>query len=70
MLLYNASFYHYIETVEVNWPIEIKPNLYFSHRLNAKTVIFVLSLLFTGSKFSHKIFSEEAAVSILNMDMC
>ena len=27
---------------DINWPKEVKPHLYFSHRLNTKTNIFVL----------------------------
>ena len=46
---------------------EVKPQLKFIHRLNAKTFIFVLSYFFTELRFLHLIFIKVAEMFLLNM---
>ena len=45
----------------------VKSELNFSHTLNAKTFMFVLSYHFTEIRFLHKIFSKAAAMFLLIM---
>ena len=52
----NAHKYKNIKKFNIYWPKEFKPHLYFSHRFNTKTVIFVLPYFITNcrTKFSVK----------------
>ena len=45
---------------QINWSKEVKPHLKFSHRLDVKTYMFVLSKLFIELRCLHIIVSEEA----------
>ena len=64
--MHTWEFLHIVSTLEinmvnvVNWSKEVKPHLFFSHRLNTKSLIFYLPLLLNEATFSLEIFYKKA----------
>ena len=55
------------QKINLNWTKEVKPHLYFSHRLNTKNTHICFTNFFSRLNFLHNIFSKEAAISLLIM---